>query len=60
MIRRIVITLLLTVAYVHSIAQIDKLKSEIDSLIRDKKATVGVSIIANNYKKSGTIIQNNS
>lgn len=41
-----------------SYAQSNKLKSEIERLIRDKKATVGVSILANNCKDTININEN--
>jgi len=50
MTKRILIILLTTFSYVNSNAQIDSLKNEIDSLIKSKNATVGISIIANNFK----------
>ncbi|WP_115096402.1 class A beta-lactamase, subclass A2 [Porphyromonas macacae] len=43
---------------VISHAQIDRLKSEINRLIKDKNATVGVSIIANNRKDTIGINEN--
>ena len=55
MAKRIVIMLLIVFCYVKSTAQIDSLKSEIENLIKDKNATVGVSIIANNLKDTVNI-----
>jgi beta-lactamase class A VEB len=50
MTKRILILLSIAFCNIHSNAQTDKLKVEIDRLIQDKKATVGVSIIADNFK----------
>ena len=58
MAKRILIILLATFSYVNLNAQIDKLKTEIDSLIKSKNATVGVSIIANNLKDTININEN--
>jgi beta-lactamase class A VEB len=55
MTKRIFITLLTALSYINSNAQIGNLKFEIESLIKDKKATVGVSIIANNFKDTVNI-----
>jgi len=41
---------LIAFCYANSNAQIDSLKSEIENLLKDKNAMVGVSIIANNLK----------
>ena len=46
---------LITFSYVNSNAQIDNLKNEIDSLIKNKNATVGFSVIANNFKDTVNI-----
>ena len=58
MTKRIVIILLTAFSYVSLNAQIDNLKIEIDSLIKSKNATVGVSIIANNLKDTININEN--
>lgn len=50
MTKRIVIMFLIAFCYANSNAQIDSLKSEIENLLKDKNAMVGVSIIANNLK----------
>jgi beta-lactamase class A VEB len=50
MTKRILVILLTALGYINSNAQIDNLKKEIDSLIKNKNTTVGVSIIANNFK----------
>jgi len=50
MTKRILVIILTAFGYINSNAQIDNLKIEIDSLIKNKNATVGVSIIANNFK----------
>ena len=50
MTKRVIVMLLIAFCYSNSNAQIDSLKSEIENLIKDKNATVGVSIIANNLK----------
>ena len=42
--------LLTAFCYLHLDAQVDHLKSQIESVIKNKDATVGVSIIANNLK----------
>ena len=41
--------------YINSNAQIDSLKIKIKDLLQDKKATIGVSIIANNLKDTISI-----
>ena len=55
MTKRILIIFLTAFSYVNSNAQIDKLKNEIDSLLKSKNATVGVSMIANNFKDTVNI-----
>lgn len=50
MTKTILIMLLTAFSYITSNAQIDNLKIEIDSLIKNKNATVGISIIANKFK----------
>jgi len=50
MAKKIITVLLIAFCYANSNAQIDSLKSEIENLIKNKNATVGVSIIANNLK----------
>ena len=50
MTKRILIIIFMAFSYVNSNAQIDDLKIEIESLTKNKKATVGVSVIANNFK----------
>nr|AMP56284.1 VEB-PER [uncultured bacterium] len=54
----IFLTALSCVSCVNSNTKIDKLKTEIDSLVKSKNATVGVSIIANNFKDTININEN--
>ena len=58
MTKRIAIMLLIALGYVNSNAQIEGLKVAIESIIKDKKATIGVSIIANNFKDTININEN--
>ncbi len=53
--KRIAIILLMILYYVNSSAQIDSLKIKIEDLIKDKKATIGISIIANDLKDTMNI-----
>lgn len=48
--KKLAIILLAAFCCVSATAQIDSLKSEIENIIKGKKATVGVSIIANDFK----------
>ncbi len=48
--RKITIILLLTLCYMNSSAQVSSLKTSIKHLIKDKKATVGVSVVANDLQ----------
>ena len=50
MTRRILVIVLTVFSYLNSNAQINNLRIEIDSLIKNKNATVGVSMIANHFK----------
>ena len=58
MTKRILIIFLTAFSYLNTNAQIDNLKNEIESLIESKNATIGVSIIANNFKDTININEN--
>ena len=58
MTKRILIIFLTAFSYLNTNAQIDNLKNEIESLIKSKNATVGVSIIADNFKDTININEN--
>jgi beta-lactamase class A len=48
--KKITLILLLVLTYAHSNAQINNLKTEIENLIKDKKADIGISIIVPHNK----------
>ncbi len=48
--RKLSLTICLLLVFIFSKAQVDILKDKIEKILKDKNATVGVSIVANNYK----------
>ncbi|MEP7268236.1 MAG: serine hydrolase, partial [Saprospiraceae bacterium] len=48
--RKLSLTISLLLVFIFSKAQVDILKDKIEKILKDKNATVGVSIVANNYK----------
>ena len=53
--RKTVLTTTLLLTFMFSNAQVSVLKTKIENILKDKKATVGVCIFANNYKDTLSI-----
>jgi beta-lactamase class A len=48
--KRVIVMIFVALGYIAANAQIENLKADIQHLIGQRKATIGVSVIANNYK----------
>jgi beta-lactamase class A VEB len=53
--RKTVLTTTLLLTFMFSNAQVSVLKTKIENILKDKEATVGVCIVANNYKDTLSI-----